>query len=164
MIQPLRSTPITGTSTLLRVGPPPCPASVLSFLWILHLNFSLNIGTTGSHVPHKSLDQIRATFMPDAAQAVNRLLLNLSWSMVSPPVLTSSIHFDTSEVVRLRSPPWSSPDMVFCHAFSLTLTTMALYHCSLRWFEARSCKPAPRDLPSSLVQPRGALTSWNAEH
>ena len=35
---------------------------------------------------------------------------------------------------------------------------MALYHCSLRWFEASSCKPASRDLPSSLVQPRGALT------
>jgi hypothetical protein len=26
-------------------------------------------------------------------------------------------------------------------------------------FEARSCKPAPRDLPSSLVQPRGALSA-----
>ncbi|MEN6318662.1 MAG: hypothetical protein ABFD82_07900, partial [Syntrophaceae bacterium] len=41
---------------------------------------------------------------------------------------------------------------------SLTLTTLALYQCSLRWFEARSCKPTSRDLPSSLVQPRGALT------
>ncbi|MDO9529848.1 MAG: serine hydrolase domain-containing protein [Syntrophales bacterium] len=38
---------------------------------------------------------------------------------------------------------------------------MALYHCSLRWFEASSCKPASRDLPSSLVQPRGALTIRN---
>ncbi|MEI9476542.1 MAG: hypothetical protein WCO26_08200, partial [Deltaproteobacteria bacterium] len=28
----------------------------------------------------------------------------------------------------------------------LTLTTMALYHCSLRRFEASSCKPAPRGL------------------
>jgi len=34
---------------------------------------------------------------------------------------------------------------------------MALYHCSLRRFEANSCKPASRDLPSSLVQPRGTL-------
>src|ERR1035437_4114808 len=93
MIRPLRSIPITGTSILLRVGPPPCPASVLSFLWVLHLNFSLIIGTTGSHVPHKSLDQVHATFMPDAAQAVNRSLLDLSWSPVSPPVLTSSISF-----------------------------------------------------------------------
>ena len=41
-----------------------------------------------------------------------------------------------------------------CHAFSLTLTTKALYRCSLRWFETRSCKPTPRDLPSSSVQLR----------
>jgi hypothetical protein len=47
-------------------------------LWVFHLNFSLNIGTTGSHVPHKSLVQVRATFMPDAAQAVNRFPLDLS--------------------------------------------------------------------------------------
>src|SRR5665647_3819211 len=39
MIQLLRSIPITGTSTLLRVDPPPCPASVLSFLWFPPLEF-----------------------------------------------------------------------------------------------------------------------------
>ena len=31
-------------------------------------------------------------------------------------------------------------------AFSSTLTTIALYDSSLRWFEARSCKLAPRGL------------------
>ncbi len=36
------------------------------------LGFSLTIGTTGSHVPHKSLVQIHTTSMPDAVQAVNR--------------------------------------------------------------------------------------------
>ena len=36
--------------------------------------------------------------------------------------------------------------------FSLTLTTLALYQRSLRRFEACSCKPAPRGLPSSSVQ------------
>jgi len=30
---------------------------------------SLSIGTTGSHVPHKSLVELRATYMPDAARA-----------------------------------------------------------------------------------------------
>ena len=102
--QPLRSSSITEPSSLLRAAPPLCPASVLSFLWVLHLNFSLIIGTTGSHVPHKSPDQVRATFMPDAAQAVNRSPPDLSWRSGSPPVLTSS-NFDTSEVVCLRSPP-----------------------------------------------------------
>jgi hypothetical protein len=32
--------------------------------------------------------------------------------------------------------------MVLWHASSLTLTTMALDHSSLRWFEACSCKPS----------------------
>jgi hypothetical protein len=50
--------------------------------------------------------------------------------------------------VRLHE-PYLIPS---CETFSSTLTTMALYHSSLRWFEARSCKPAPRGLPSSSVQ------------
>ncbi|MGA7145900.1 MAG: hypothetical protein WBY47_15480, partial [Desulfobacterales bacterium] len=58
--QPLRSICITQISSLLRVVPPLCLASVLSHLWGLHLCFSLNIETTGSHVPHKSLDQVHA--------------------------------------------------------------------------------------------------------
>jgi len=36
------------------------------------LNISLNIGATGSHVPHRSLKQVYAAFMPDAAWAVSR--------------------------------------------------------------------------------------------
>jgi hypothetical protein len=37
------------------------------------LDISLSIGVTGSHVPHKSLKQVHAAFMPDAAWAVSRL-------------------------------------------------------------------------------------------
>ena len=40
------------------------------------LDSSLSIGTTGSHVPHKSLDQIHATFMPDTTQTVSRFPLS----------------------------------------------------------------------------------------
>ena len=61
-----------GPSSLLRAAPPRCPASVLSSLWVLHLDFSLSIGATGSHVPHGSLKQVHAAFMPDAARAVSR--------------------------------------------------------------------------------------------
>ena len=82
----LRSSPITGPSTLIRDNPPLCPASVLSRLWVRHLRFSLNIGTTGSHVPHKSLDQVHAISMPGAAQTVNRLPLGLS---CRPPSIRS---------------------------------------------------------------------------
>jgi hypothetical protein len=67
LAHPLRSIPITGTSSLLRDDPPLCFASVLSFSWDLHLNFSLTIETTGSHVPRKSLTQSHAIFTPEAA-------------------------------------------------------------------------------------------------
>jgi hypothetical protein len=59
--------PHYGTSSLLWVGPPLCPASVLSPLWVLHLGFSLRIRTTGSHVPQRSLIQTHATYTPEAA-------------------------------------------------------------------------------------------------
>jgi hypothetical protein len=92
-MQPLRSISITETSSLLRVAPPLCFVSVLSFSWGLHLNFSLNIETTGSHVPHKSLTQSHAIFTPEAAWAVNRFLPNLSRTQYSSLVLTSPIIF-----------------------------------------------------------------------
>lgn len=69
---PLRSNPITESSSLLRVAPPLCSASVLSHSWVLHLYFSLGIRATGSHVPYKSLSQGHATFMPEAARPINR--------------------------------------------------------------------------------------------
>ena len=47
------------------------------------LSFSLRIGTSASHVPHKSLDQVHATFMPDAIRAVNRFPPDLSWRLES---------------------------------------------------------------------------------
>jgi len=73
---PLRSSSITEPSSLLRVGPPLCPASLLSPSQICCLGFSLQttgrrpkplhwpgrpIGATGSRVPHESPDHARAT-------------------------------------------------------------------------------------------------------
>ena len=69
---------LSAVQRTLRVVPPLCLASVLSFLWGLHLNFSLAIETTGSHVPLKSLYPDHATFMPGAAQTVDRYPLCLS--------------------------------------------------------------------------------------
>src|SRR4030042_3292570 len=48
LIHPLRSIPITEPSSLLRGDPPLYAASVLSSLWVLHLDFSLHIGVVGS--------------------------------------------------------------------------------------------------------------------
>ena len=44
LTHPLRSSPITEPSPQLQDDPPLCLASVLSFSWDLHLNFSLKIG------------------------------------------------------------------------------------------------------------------------
>jgi hypothetical protein len=62
-------------------------------LWGVHLSFSLDIGATGSHVPHTSLNQGHAACMPDAIWAVNRSLPASSRVNDSPPVLTSSLRF-----------------------------------------------------------------------
>ena len=44
-------------------------------------------------------------------QAVSRFLLHLSWNTLPSPVLTSSdMNFDTSAMVRLRSPSQPTPD------------------------------------------------------
>src|SRR5437879_5546660 len=48
LIRPLCSSPITGPSSLIRVGPPQCSASVLSPPGFGRLGFSLHIGATGS--------------------------------------------------------------------------------------------------------------------
>ena len=122
---PLRSTSITEASSLLRDDPPLCSASGLPSLWGFHLGASLSIGTTGSHVPHKSLDHVHATFMLAAAQAVSRCPLGLSGSRIRTPFLTTSGELSTPQqwfgVTRLhepyltrsyagpfpqRSPPW----------------------------------------------------------
>jgi hypothetical protein len=41
---------------------------------VLRLDVSLGIGATGSHVPYKSLVELRAANMPDAARAGFRVL------------------------------------------------------------------------------------------
>ena len=46
------------------------------------------------------------------------------------------------------------PHLMLLSTFSITLTTMALYHSRLRWFEASSCKATSRGLPSSSAQLR----------
>ncbi len=114
-----------------------------------------------SRVPHKSLNQSHATFMPDAAQAISRCPLDLSWCRDSHQFWRHLYVFDTSSdgslaLVSLilnwslltgpfpqRSPPW-------------LLTTAA-------W---GVLKPAPASrlrgaIPSSSVQPRGALSPTN---
>ena len=121
-------------------------------MWGFHLDFSLNIGATGSHVPHKSLDHVHATFMPEAIWPVNRFPPDLSRSNDYPPVLTSSLrfrHFISGSLAFVSIDPYLTRS---CPAFSVTLTTLALYQRSLRWFETSTCMAVSRGLPSSLMQ------------
>ena len=107
MLQYHYSTFITTTGCsvpVLRIG-----TLILGFL---PLYFSLNIGVTGSHVPHKSPVRTLATSMPDADRAVDRHLPDLSCSNGIPAVLTSSTRFDTSSVVHLRSTLRFIPDQI----------------------------------------------------
>jgi len=149
---PLRSSLVTRPSSLLRVAPPLCCASVLKRLRGFRLRRSLRIAATGSHVPHQSLYQVHALFMPEAAWPVIRYPPDLSRSNDYPSVLTSSLRFrhfiNGITYVRLLDTHLTESRP----AFSVTLTTSALYRRSLRWFEASACTAASGGPPPSLVQ------------
>src|SRR5271165_2152351 len=157
MTAPRRSPPITGPSALLRDGPPLCPAPVLSpsqFPLLGDLPCATDrrpeqhhwsdrpVGATGSHVPCKSLSQARATSTPDAIWAVNRLPPDSSRDSKAFPVSTSPQSFDTSSVVRFRSPSWLTPAALIGATFPVTLTTTTLDRSSSRWFAASACTAA----------------------
>src|SRR5665811_1587075 len=78
MVRPLRSTPITGASSLLRTGPPARPASVLNtsqFLLLSALPLTTpnpaggGIGTCLPTFHAAAADQDRVAFMPDSRVA-----------------------------------------------------------------------------------------------
>jgi hypothetical protein len=99
---------------------------------------SLRIRATGSHVPYKSLIQIHAAFEPDAARA------GLQVSALAYPGLTTVSGFDINCTLsavhrRFAFARLSGPYLTgSCPAFSATLTTIALYDSSSRWFGADS--------------------------
>jgi hypothetical protein len=78
-------------ATTLRSVPVPCFGTLI--LGVLHLDFSLGIRATGSHVPRISLCQIHAAFMPVAIWAVGRSPPDSSQVNDSPLVLTTSLRF-----------------------------------------------------------------------
>jgi hypothetical protein len=76
MVQPLRSTRITRFHRyyeLIR----PCAPPRYSGPWSSgSSDFSLRIGAPGSHVPHESLNQVRAASLPATVQPVSRFPLD----------------------------------------------------------------------------------------
>jgi len=107
----LRSTAITAPSSLLRMTPPLCCASVLSPLRGLRLSFFLIIATTASQVPHQCLKYRHATSMPDAIRPKLTSPSDSSRGNVETPVLTSIAIIDTSSMVHFRSSQYPLPDM-----------------------------------------------------
>ena len=89
MTHPLRSSPITGPSTLLRGGPPLSGASVLSASRLEPLAPFPWHRRQGSHVPHRSLIELRAAYTPDVARSVSGHPPSLSRRKGHPAVLTS---------------------------------------------------------------------------
>src|ERR1019366_3141298 len=85
---PLRSTPITEASSLLRAAPPLALASVFFLVVSATCHFPLH-PERSSHVPYQSLYRVHAAYTPAAARTVNRFLPGLSWSICTAPVLTA---------------------------------------------------------------------------
>ncbi len=81
--------------------------------------------STGSPVPYKSLVELRAASMPDAAWAVSGIPQADPGRMANPPVLTSSNRFSTRHQ-RFACARLSQPCLTgSCPAVSATLTTVA---------------------------------------
>jgi hypothetical protein len=159
MTQPLRSTCITKLHRYYELLRPCAPPWDVRSCGVTHLKLSLSIGTTGSHVPAKSLEQRHALSAPDTAQPVNRHLLGFSQATEQDPVSMSPIFaFDASARVRLHSSHCSVRD-VSCDAFSSLLTPLALNQSSLRSFKASPCRAALAGLPPSLHKLCTSVTS-----
>ncbi len=114
---------------------------------------------TGSQVLGRSLCHVHAAFMPVTIWTVNRFPPDLSRANDSLPVLMTSLRFRQ----------FISGSLVFVSigthltrsrlAFSVTLTTMAFDHSSLRRFGASTCMAAPRGPPSSSAKHGLGLSS-----
>src|SRR5438309_6209471 len=88
LTRPLCSSPITGPSSLLRVGPSHCSASVLSPRGFSRLGFSLDIGALVPAVPCNRLHPFHALSTPIVIRPVIRHPAD--WSQATMPRLVST--------------------------------------------------------------------------
>ncbi len=103
-----------------------------------------------SHVPPRSPDQARATFMPDTAWPVGRLPPGSSRDGFLPWFRCHLMTVDTSSVDRLRSPPWPTPDALTARLFP--------QRSPPRLLTAAACgglRPPPARRPRRARQPNG---------
>jgi hypothetical protein len=152
--RPLRSTPITEGSSLLRADPPLCRASILSPL--------RRASPLGIFSYHRGDRFPRSARQPDIGSRrfyaggrmhgsqVSCMLITIRFRL---SLLTSCLVFTTPQqrfsFIRL---PISYLTAIISQPFTGTLTTTALDRSSFQRFGTCSCKPIPRGLPSSVVQ------------
>jgi hypothetical protein len=158
MSRPLRSTPITGASPLLRAGPPADPATVLNASSCRCWRAPSRPGEAGHGISTclpafhaKAADRARAAFMPGTAWPVNGLPPGSSRGYWVAPVLMPFPGLDTSSAVRSRSPSRSLPDPS-TGAFSSSLTTTVFSQRSMRWLDASPRRATPEGQQSSIFR------------
>jgi hypothetical protein len=122
--------PITGPSSLRRGSPPPPTHRYFRPRGGSRLHLFPWHRRQGSHVPYRSLIELRAAYTPDAARSVSGHPPSLSRRNVHPAVLTSPNPISTLQkqfaCARL-SRSCLRPDV------SATLTTVAFDHNRSRW-------------------------------
>ena len=117
-----------------------------------HLSSSLGIGAPGSHVPHESLCQARAAYLPVTVQPVNRLLLDFvpdcQIGLVSMTVESLSTEHPRFTSVRLPGSHLTS----HVRRFPVRSPPGSLSPRSAGQFEGWSCNPPPEGPPPSSMQ------------
>ena len=153
LTRPLCSGRITSHLRSYR-APSQCPASILSPRGCCRLCFSLGIGTTGSRSsaqePGSESRPLYAGRRLPSHQVPGRLVPG---DRNAPGFDGKSLDYAASSKVHFRSSLLIHTCLRYVlNALTPMLTTTALYRSSLGWFEARSWKPTPKGLPSSLMQ------------
>jgi hypothetical protein len=149
----LRSSPITGPSSLLRAPLPLCPASVLWLSWLQPLELLPSHRDDRFSRSSPKPDPRSRRLYAGRRSSTQQARLDLHPGDASQPRFRRHLGFlDTSSTVHFRSSPWIAPDAVIAAPFPATLTTKALYPSSLQRFEVCSCKPTSEGLPPSSVK------------
>ncbi len=166
--RPLRSTPITGASTLLRADPPPHAATVLSPAVpaspcrIAAQQQPSSVGVCVPEFPVVAAVRAHVASIPDTTWPISAHPPGSSRSRRDTPVLMPTVHFGTSSAIHLRSSSRTPPDTVSPEPFPSSLTTSQLsLTSSMRRFETPQRRAIPKD--QILHRPHG-IQSRNHDH
>ncbi len=144
MVWPLRSTPITGASPLLRASPPTHPASVLNtsqflLLGALPLTTPAGAAVSGWAFPRSVQPQQTRLASPSCrtppGQSAGTRQAHPGNNLKPRFRCHVDCHLDTSTAIHSRSPSWSPPDALPApspHRSPLRPHDQR----SMRWFEA----------------------------